>query len=91
MKKYLLTTLLFASVSLFAQDKLVVEYEMFTKMELENMMTFSDGGISDKEWMDALKDAMAKPNYYQLTLSPEESTFEFIEKVDNTQTEETEE
>src|SRR5690606_11937681 len=45
--------------------------------------------ISNKEIENALKDAMAKPNYYQLTLSPEESTFEFIEKVDNTQTEET--
>lgn len=88
MKKYLLTILILSSFNLFAQDKLIVEYEMFTKMDMENIQTFSDGNISDKEWENALKDAMSKPNYYKLILSPEESVFEFIEKVDNAQQEE---
>lgn len=85
MINYLVTILLLASISLFSQDKLIVEYEMFTKMDMENITTFSDGNISNKEWENALKDAMAKPNYYKLVLTPEESVFEFIEKVDNTQ------
>lgn len=89
MINYLVTLLLLAAVSLFAQDKLVVDYEMFTKMDMDNIETFSDGNISDKEWQTALKDAMAKPNYYKLILTPEESIFEFVEKVDNTQQEET--
>ena len=89
MKKYLLSSLFFVAAFLFAQDKLIVEYEMFTKMDLDDILTFSDGNIPDKEWQDALKDAMAKPSYYRLTLTPSESVFEFLEKVDNTQKEET--
>lgn len=87
MVNYLVVILVLSSISLFGQDKLIVEYETFTKVDLNNITTFSDGNISNKEWENALKDAMSKPNYYKLILNAEESVFEFVEKVNNAQQE----
>lgn len=87
MINYLVAILVLASISVFGQDKLIVEYETFTKVDLNNITTFSDGNISNKEWENALKDAMSKPNYYKLILNAEESVFEFVEKVNNAQQE----
>ncbi|HUH34314.1 MAG TPA: GLPGLI family protein [Moheibacter sp.] len=73
---------------LSAQDALVVDYEMYTKINLDDLQRSSNSPISNKEWQDAMEEAMAKPSYYQLTLTPEESIYEYVEKIDNQQKDE---
>src|SRR5690554_4569492 len=84
MKKIFLI-LFTAGIFLNAQDKLIVEYESFTKMEMDNITTFSDSNIADKEWQDALKIAMETPSYYQLIMTPDESVYEYQERINNQQ------
>lgn len=94
MKKYLISSLVLATISLFAQEKLMVEYE--SKMEFDVtksfvMTTTNDGSGSNtkiganKEMEDKLKEAMNKPSYFSLLLTPDESEFKIIEKVTNDQ------
>lgn len=87
MKKIFLI-LFAAGILLNAQDKLIVEYESFTKMEMDNITTFSDSNIADKEWQDALKIAMETPSYYQLIITPDESIYEYQERINNQQKDE---
>lgn len=87
MKKIFLI-LFAAGILLNAQDKLIVEYESFTKMEMDNITTFSDSNIADKEWQDALKIAMETPSYYQLIMTSDESVYEYQERINNQQKDE---
>lgn len=95
MKKYLISCLLLTAISLSAQEKLSVEYE--SKMEFDvnkngfvMTTTTGDGGSNtkigvDKEMENKLKEAMSKPSYFNLTLTPDESEFKIVEKVSNDQ------
>lgn len=81
-------------MSLFAQEKLIVEYESRIEFDVNKgfvMTTTTDGGSSNtkiganKEMEDKLKEAMNKPSYYNLILTPDESEFKIVEKVTNDQ------
>lgn len=94
MKKYLRSSLLMISALVFAQEKLVVEYESTMEFDVSKgfvmTTTTGDGGSTtkigaNKEMEDKLKEAMSKPSYYTLTLTPEESEFRMVEKVENDQ------
>lgn len=80
----LLSTLLFLQA--YSQDKLIVTYEMFTKMEAKALsVKTGENSISKQEIENALKDAMEKPSYYKLTLNQNESIYAYEERIDNTQ------
>lgn len=88
-KRFIILIAILTCPSLFSQDKLKVEYEMFTKMDAEGVKVFVDGGgISQQQIEKAVKDAGERPSYYDLTVSADESIFEYKEKVDNQQNEE---
>lgn len=87
MKKIFLI-LFTAGIFLNAQDKLIVEYESFTKMDIENLLNGSEISVSDREIQDALKKAMETPSYYQLIMTPDESLYEYQERINNEQKEE---
>src|SRR5690606_5452356 len=87
MKKIFLI-LFTAGIFLNAQDKLIVEYESFTKMDMENLLNGSEISVSDREIQDALKKAMETPSYYQLIMTPDESLYEYQERINNQQKEE---
>lgn len=87
MKKILFSCLLITSLNLFAQEKLVVEYETRLEMDmnlLEEQIS-SNGGVSSKEVMAAFKDEVNKPKFYLLELTAEESEFNFVETINNEQ------
>lgn len=94
MKKILLSFFLISSLAIYAQEKLVVEYESTMEFDVNKgfvMTTTNDGSGSttkigaNKEMEDRLKEAMSKPSYYTLTLTPNESDFRVVEKVENDQ------
>lgn len=89
MKKKLLSfLLLISSLTLFAQEKLVVEYESRMEFDVEAFeknMDFGGSNVSKDEVMQALKESMTKPSYYQLTLTPDESEFKYVERISNDQ------
>lgn len=94
MINYLVTLLFLSSVSLFAQEKLIVEYESRIEFDVNKgfvMTTTTDGSSSNtkigtnKEMEDKLKEAMNKPSYYNLVLNSDESEFKVIERVTNDQ------
>ncbi len=88
-KYYVSLAFTFISLSLFSQEKLKIEYEMYVKMDTEGVKVFVDGGgISQQQIEKAVKEAGERPSYYDLTVSPNESIFEYKEKVDNQQNEE---
>ena len=87
MKKIFLI-LFTAGIFLNAQDKLIVEYESFTKMDIENLLNGSEISVSDREIQDALKKAMETPSYYQLIMTPDESIYEYQERINNQQKDE---
>lgn len=57
-------------------------------MEMDKIATLSDSNIADKEWLDALKVAMETPSHYQLIMTPDESLYEYQERINNEQKEE---
>lgn len=84
---FLLFVLTIPSFTIFAQEKLVVEYESKKEMDLaflEEQIT-NHGGVSNKEVMDAFKQELSKPNYYILELTSDESEFNFVETINNEQ------
>lgn len=92
MKKILFPLLI--SVTVFSQDKLVVEYESTLEFDVSKsfIMTSTSLGSesttnigANKELEQKVKEAMTKPNYYTLTLTPQESDFRMVEKVENEQ------
>lgn len=86
--KKLFLILFSTGIFLNAQDKLIVEYESFTKMDIENLLNGSEISVSDREIQDALKKAMETPSYYQLIMTPDESLYEYQERINNQQKEE---
>ena len=75
--KNLLFTFLFSSISLFAQEKLVVEYENRTEVDLSKE--------TDPQMIKILKAANDFKSNYQLITTKEESSFKKIERLDNSQ------
>ena len=75
--KNLLFTFLFSSISLFAQEKLVVEYENRTEVDLSKE--------TDPQMIKILKAANDFKSNYQLITTKEESSFKEIERLDNSQ------
>lgn len=86
--KKLFLILFSTGIFLNAQDKLIVEYESFTKMDIENLLNGSEISVSDREIQDALKKAMETPSYYQLIMTSDESVYEYQERINNQQKEE---
>ena len=88
MKSLYKLILLFVSILAFSQEKLIVEYESrmeFDAEAFEKNLSVSGGNVAKQEIIDALKESMTKPNYYKLTLTPNESLFEYVEKIENEQ------
>ena len=79
--KKLLFTFLLGTMSLFAQDKLVVDYEYRNEFDLSNQ--------TDKEMIQLYKNAAEKKHEFQLIVDKNESVYKGIEKINNTQEEET--
>ena len=75
--KNLLFTFLLSSISLFAQEKLVVEYENRTEVDLSKE--------TDPQMIKILKAANDFKSNYQLITTKEESSFKEIERLDNSQ------
>lgn len=86
--KKLFLILFSTGIFLNAQDKLIVEYESFTKMDIENLLNGSEISVSDREIQDVLKKAMETPSYYQLIMTSDESVYEYQERINNQQKEE---
>ena len=78
MKKTLFTFLL-GTLSLFAQEKLVVEYEYRNEFDLSNQ--------TDKEMIQMYKDAEARKTEFQLIVDNNVSVYKGIEKINNSQEE----
>lgn len=94
MKKILLLIVTMLIVSVSAQEKLTVEYESTMEFDVNKgfvMTTINNDSGSNtkiganKDMEDELKKAMEKPSYYNLTLTPDESDFRAVEKVENDQ------
>lgn len=86
MKKYLLSVLILGTVSLFAQDKLIVEYESRMEFDIEAFeKKIQVGGVNKEEVVQALKESLLRSNYYSLVLTPDESEFQYIERITNDQ------
>lgn len=87
MKFLLLISIFIFSSLVFAQEKLVVEYESKKEMDMEFLEKeiTSHGGVSSKEVLDAFKAELSKSNHYLLELTPDESEFNFVEKITNEQ------
>jgi len=88
MKSLYKLILLFVPILAFSQEKLIVEYESrmeFDAEAFEKNLSVSGGNVAKQEIIDALKESMTKPNYYKLTLTPNESLFEYVEKIENEQ------
>ncbi|MFV0305663.1 MAG: GLPGLI family protein [Moheibacter sp.] len=72
-----------------AQEKLIIEYESRLEFDAEsfanNVTTSGDRKVNNQEIVNALKESMTKPNYYTLSLTPNESEFKFLEKIENEQ------
>jgi GLPGLI family protein len=76
------------SITINAQEKLIIEYESrmeFDAEAFEKNLSVTGGNVAKQEIIDALKESMTKPNYYKLTLTPNESLFEYVEKIENEQ------
>ena len=77
--KKLIFTFLLGSISLFAQEKLLVNYEFTNEFDLSNQ--------TDKEMIQMYKDAANRKVEFQLILDKNESVFKGIEKINNSQEE----
>lgn len=77
MKNKLLFTLLFSSSLLFAQEKVVVEYEFRNEFDLSN--------VTDPKKVEIYKNSNDKKQYYELITTNEESIYKKIERIDNSQ------
>ena len=75
--KKLLFTFLLGTMPLFAQDKLVVEYENYTEMDLSKE--------TNPKLIEMYKLANNSKAYYQLITTRDESSYKQIDKIDNTQ------
>ena len=73
----LIFTFLLGTISLFAQEKLVVEYEYTNEFDLSN--------LTDKEDIQMYKDAAARKTEFQLIVDKNESVYKGIEKINNSQ------
>jgi len=94
MKKLLLTLCFLNFVFIFAQEKLIVEYESTMEMDMSKgfMITTRDNGNStsttigsNKDMEKMVKEAMNEPTNYTLTLTQNESDFRMVEKLKNEQ------
>src|SRR5690606_18081171 len=88
MKSLYKLMLLFVPILAFSQEKLIIEYESrmeFDAEAFEKNLNVSGGNVAKQEIIDALKESMTKPNYYKLTLTTNESLFEYVEKIENEQ------
>lgn len=95
MKKHLSILISFTfSTLIFSQEKLLVEYESTMEFDVNKgfvmTTTNTDNGSNtkigaNKEMEGKLKEAMSKPSYYNLTLTPDESDFRVVDKVTNDQ------
>ena len=73
----LIFTFLLGTISLFAQEKLVVEYEYTNEFDLSN--------LTDKEDIQMYKDAAVRKTEFQLIVDKNESVYKGIEKINNSQ------
>ncbi|MFA7687331.1 MAG: GLPGLI family protein [Moheibacter sp.] len=74
----------------FTQERLVVEYESIMEFDMaffESKISETSGG-NTKEIVNAFKDEMKKSKYYLLQLTPDESEFTYVEKINNDQPQE---
>lgn len=75
--KKLLFTFLLSSISLFAQEKLVVEYQF--------NYDFDTSKITDKKTLGFYKATNENLSFFELITKKNESYFGRIEKIDNNQ------
>lgn len=88
MKFLLLISIFIFSNLVFAQEKLVVEYESRMEFDVEAFeknMDFGDVKVAKDEILNALKESMTRPSYYSLALTQDESEFKYVEKITNEQ------
>src|SRR5690606_11707892 len=71
----------------FAQEKLLVEYEVMMKFDMEffESKNREKSGGNTKEIVNAFKEEKKKPKYYLLQLPPDESEFTYVEKINHDQ------
>jgi GLPGLI family protein len=75
--KYTLLAFLFGTITLFAQEKLVVDYEYKNEFDLSN--------VTDKESLQLHKDAQNRKTEFILVLDKNYSIYKAVEKINNSQ------
>lgn len=90
MKKYLTIVYFILSILIWAQEKLVVEYESKMIFDLDKMEVNLQipNEAMKKQILNSLAESMGKPSYHKLTLTPTESIFTMVEKITNDQPQE---
>lgn len=81
-------SLVLVFVQIQAQDILSVEYESYLKFDIEKLQIRVEGaGIDMNEIKRDMEQKMKEPVFYNLILNNQESTFNYIEKISNDQSE----
>lgn len=74
-------------LNLFAQESLVVTYDLEKKMDKDKIFSSenSKSNLLPENLKESLYEKFIEPQSYKLILQPKESSFEWIEKINNSQ------